>query len=257
MQNNTFSTLFVSQNLIKLKEVDSTNTFLKNLASNSEPLPEGTVILAEHQYAGRGQQGNIWQAEPGKNLTFSLFLKPTFLSIHQQFYLNIAISLAIIEALEDMLPRGLKIKWPNDIYFKNRKLGGILIENSVAGQIIKSSVIGIGLNINQNVFDELIKEKATSVSLILQHDVCLNDIFAVLCKYLEVYYLKLKAGKLRILQENYINKLYKHNILALYRQNGEVFEGRLKGITNEGVLIVLKNNIEEKYNFKEIEFITN
>jgi len=100
LQNNTFSALFVGQNLLTLKEVDSTNNFLKNLLSNSKPLPEGTVIMAESQFAGRGQQENKWHSEPGKNLTFSILFKPSFLGVLNQFDLTRAISLGVFDALE-------------------------------------------------------------------------------------------------------------------------------------------------------------
>ena len=101
MQNNTISGLFVGQNLVTLPEVDSTNNFLKQALANSTPLTEGTVIMAESQYAGRGQQQNRWHSEPGKNLTFSILLKPVFLPINRQFDLNVAISVGIIKAVEN------------------------------------------------------------------------------------------------------------------------------------------------------------
>ena len=125
MQNNIFSGLFVGQNLISIKEVDSTNTFLKNLVANSKPVPEGTVIMAESQYAGRGQQQNGWHSEPGKNLTFSLLLNPAFLAVTDQFDLTRVVSLGVYDALEPILGNNLKIKWPNDIYYGDKKLGGI------------------------------------------------------------------------------------------------------------------------------------
>ena len=123
MQNNIFSGLFVGQNFVSIKEVDSTNTFLKNLVSNSKPVIEGTVIMAESQYAGRGQQNNGWHAEAGKNLTFSILLKPSFLPLADQFDLTRAISLGVFDALLPLLGDKLKIKWPNDIYYANNKLG--------------------------------------------------------------------------------------------------------------------------------------
>ena len=161
MQNNTFSTLFVGQNLIKLSSVDSTNNFLKSLVSNSEPLPEGTVIMADDQYAGRGQQNNIWKAEPGKNLTFSVLLKPTFLPLSQQFLLNMVVSTAINNALSHFLSDGLSVKWPNDIYFRDQKIGGVLIENTIVGNDIKTAIIGIGINVNQQHFEAELTVKAT------------------------------------------------------------------------------------------------
>ena len=257
MQNNTFSTLFVGQNLIKLSAVDSTNNFLRNLLSKSEPLPEGTVIMADEQFAGRGMQDNIWKAEPGKNLTISILLKPTFLDLNKQFLLNMAISVAINNALSIYLPAELCIKWPNDIYYKNVKLGGVLIENVVVGNSIKNTVIGIGINVNQQFFPIELKDKATSLYQILQENVNLEMLLADLCTQIEVLYLQLKANKDTILRKAYVDKLYKINIAAHYRQNGEVFEGVIVGVSDSGLLSVIKNGLLMQYNFKEIEFITN
>ena len=154
MQNNIISGLFVGQNFVTLKEVDSTNNFLKNLASNSKPVIEGTVIMAENQYAGRGQQQNGWFAQPGKNLTFSILFKPHFLAVADQFDLVRAVSLGVFDTFEPLLGAGLKIKWPNDIYHGDQKLGGMLIENMIQGGQIKNSIVVIGLNINQQNFPE-------------------------------------------------------------------------------------------------------
>ncbi|WP_379086768.1 biotin--[acetyl-CoA-carboxylase] ligase [Pedobacter sp. UC225_65] len=255
MQNNTFSTLFVGQNLINLLAVDSTNNFLKNLLSKSEPLPEGTVIMAEDQFAGRGQQQNSWHAEPGKNLTFSLFLKPTFLPLNQQFLLNMAISIAINNALSVYLPKGLSIKWPNDIYFNHQKLGGVLIENAIMGNTIKNAIIGIGLNINQPTFPEELSTKATSLYQILQENVNLHKLLAEICSQIESLYLQLKANNYTLLMQNYVDKLYKINETSLFRQNGEVFEGMITGVTTTGLLNVVRDNETSQYNFKEIEFL--
>ena len=191
MQNNTFSTLFVGQNLIKLSAVDSTNNFLKNLLSNSAPLPQGTVIMADDQFAGRGQQQNNWHAEPGKNLTISILLYPTFLRLNKQFLLNIAISVAINKALTEFIPIGMSVKWPNDIYYKNQKLGGVLIENTIIGSMIKTAVVGIGINVNQAHFGEDLSHKAVSMIQILQEDVNLIKLLHAICSHIEKEYLNL------------------------------------------------------------------
>lgn len=255
MQNNTFSTLFVGQNLIKLSAVDSTNNFLKSLVSNSEPLPEGTVIMADDQYAGRGQQNNIWKAEPGKNLTFSVLLRPTFLPINQQFLLNMAVSIAINDALMGFLGKGLSIKWPNDIYFYDQKMGGILIENTLVGNDIKTAIIGIGINVNQQHFTTELTGKATSVFQILQKDVNLMVVLAEICSALERQYLQLRVGKHTNLRQNYVDKLYQFNIQALYQKDGEVFEGIIKGVSDAGLLQMETQNGREEFNFKEIVFL--
>ncbi|MFC3561383.1 biotin--[acetyl-CoA-carboxylase] ligase [Pedobacter jamesrossensis] len=255
MQNNTFSTLFVGQNFIKLKEVDSTNNYLKILASNSEPLPEGTVIMADNQFAGRGQQESVWQTESGKNISTSIYLKPSFLPLNKQFYLNMAVSLAVAEALSDFLPSPVKVKWPNDIYYNKKKLGGILIENTLTGSTIKSAIVGIGLNINQEQFNGELANKATSVFQILHKQVKLELVTEKIFVYMEKYYLNLKSERYSFLQSNYLNRLLNFNSPASYLQNGQVFEGIIKGIEDSGLLIMAIDKQTVKFNFKEIEYI--
>jgi BirA family biotin operon repressor/biotin-[acetyl-CoA-carboxylase] ligase len=255
LQNNIFSGLFVGQNLISIKEVDSTNNFLKNTLSNSKPLPEGTVIMAESQFAGRGQQQNKWNSEPGKNLTFSLLLNPTFLPVADQFDLTRVISLGVHDALQPLLGNQLKIKWPNDVYYADRKLGGILIENLLQGSQIKQSVIGIGLNINQDVFPDWVPNPV-SVKQILQQDYDLRTLLSEICSHIEAYYLQLKAGKTELVRKAYLDRLYWLNQQHSFRSNGSVFEGAINTVRNNG-LLVINNNIgaELEFSFKEIEFL--
>ncbi|WP_432709580.1 biotin--[acetyl-CoA-carboxylase] ligase [Pedobacter sp.] len=255
MQNNTFSTLFIGQNIIKLSSVDSTNNYLKVLLSKSEPLPEGTVIMAEEQYAGRGQQQNSWLATPGQNLTFSLFLKPVFLAIKDQFKLNMAISIALNEALLPLVGKGISIKWPNDIFFGDRKLGGILIENIISGQNFKFSIIGIGINVNQQDFQAELESRAISTRQILHKDVNRNELFAVICSQIESQFLKLKSNRNLLLTEAYLKKLYRFGVSSNFRCNGQVFEGSITGVTETGMLIIESGGKTEAYNFKEVEFI--
>ena len=254
MQNNIFSGLFVGQNLVSLKEVDSTNTFLKNILSNSKPVPDGTVIMAETQYAGRGQRDNTWHAEPGKNLTFSLLLKPGFLSAQQQFDLTRAISLGLYDALYPLLRDSLKIKWPNDIYYGDKKLGGMLIENILQGSQIKNAIIGIGLNVNQENFPDN-TANATSIKKILQRDYELKNILAEICNHIEAYYLHLKAGRFEHVRNIYLSRLYWLNEQREFKSNGQVFEGVIKNVKDNGLLVIDQNGGEQTYNLKEIEFL--
>jgi BirA family transcriptional regulator, biotin operon repressor / biotin---[acetyl-CoA-carboxylase] ligase len=256
LQNNIFSGLFVGQNLVTLKEVDSTNTFLKNLVSNSKPLPEGTVIMAENQYAGRGQQQNRWFTEAGKNLSFSILLKPTFLLLNDQFALTQAISLGVAKALSYVAGEGIKIKWPNDIYYNNRKLGGILIENMVQGSQINNSVIGIGLNINQEQFPDYLPN-ATSLRQILHRDYDLKALLSEICRHIEASYLQLKAGKVAEIKKEYLSFLFGLNEMRNFRSNGEVFEGEITGVTERGLLKIKTGETEHEYNLKEVEFLIN
>jgi BirA family biotin operon repressor/biotin-[acetyl-CoA-carboxylase] ligase len=145
--NNTF---FTGKFLIHLPSIDSTNNYAKEYIAKSSPI-DGTVILADEQYAGRGQTGNVWLSEPNKNLTFSLIYHTSFLLATEQFYLNMAVSLGIWSTVSNQLST-VKIKWPNDIYVNHQKIAGILIENTISGMYLKYSVIGIGLNVNQDTF---------------------------------------------------------------------------------------------------------
>ncbi|HEY9196088.1 MAG TPA: biotin--[acetyl-CoA-carboxylase] ligase, partial [Mucilaginibacter sp.] len=239
MQNNIFSGLFVGQNLVTIQQVDSTNTFLKTLLSNSKPVPEGTVIMAEEQYAGRGQLQNRWHSEPGKNLTVSILLAPSFLAIAQQFDITRVVSLGVYEALEPLLGPQLKIKWPNDIYYADRKLGGILIESILQGDRIKNAVIGIGLNINQQSF-EAGAGNAISVKQILHRDYDLKALLLEICGHIEGYYLKLKAGNISLVRNAYLSRLYWLNETKHFRSNGEVFKGTIIDVKAEGLLVVEK-----------------
>jgi BirA family biotin operon repressor/biotin-[acetyl-CoA-carboxylase] ligase len=225
------------------------------MVSKSEPLPEGTVIMADNQFAGRGQQENTWYSEPGLNLTFSIFLKPAFLPINKQFMLNIAVSNGINKALGRFVKGGITVKWPNDIYYNDSKIGGVLIENSLSGNSFKSSIVGIGMNVNQQKFDIEKTKVATSLYEILQHDVNLIELLAEICSHIESQYLKLKAGNYNSLMKEYLENLYRFNKLGLYRQNGEVFEATITGITEAGQLVLLTSGKERIYNFKEIEFL--
>jgi BirA family transcriptional regulator, biotin operon repressor / biotin---[acetyl-CoA-carboxylase] ligase len=255
LQNNTFSALFVGQNLLTLKVVNSTNDFLKNLLSNSKPLPEGTVIMADSQFAGRGQQQNIWHSEPGKNLTFSLLLNPMFLDIADQFDLNRAISLGVFDSLEPLLGNGLKIKWPNDIYYGDKKLGGILIENVIQGTQIKNAIIGIGLNINQYSFPEA-AGNAISLKQILHKDYDLRALLYDICSHIEAWYLKLRAAKKETVRIAYLDRLYWLNQQKQFRSNNSTFTGVITNVKSNGLLVIENDKDQElEFNLKEIEFL--
>jgi BirA family biotin operon repressor/biotin-[acetyl-CoA-carboxylase] ligase len=254
LQNNIFSGLFVGQNLVILKEIGSTNNYLKDLLSNSKPVTEGTVIMAESQTAGRGQQQNRWHSEPFKNLTFSLLLKPTFLPLHQQYELTRAISIGVVSALQRATGQNIQIKWPNDIYYGDKKLGGILIENIVQGTQIKNSVIGIGLNVNQDVFPPEVPNPA-SVKQILHKDYDLTLLLSQICGDIEAWYLKLKACKYTEIQQQYLANLYWLNQEREYLADGETFKGTITGVRNSGLLVLSTKTGEREFNLKQIQFL--
>jgi BirA family biotin operon repressor/biotin-[acetyl-CoA-carboxylase] ligase len=254
LQNNIFSGLFVGQNFVTLKEVDSTNTFVKLMLAKSEPVPEGTVIMAEDQVAGRGQQQNKWYSAKGESLTCSIVLYPTFLSLKDQFLLTCAISAGIYEALKPLIGKALKMKWPNDIYVSDKKLGGILIENQVRGENIKSAVIGIGLNINQVSFPNWVPN-AISLKQILQTDYDIKYILLQICSHIEHWYIKLKNGDVSQIQDAYRQELYWLNETHRFKAQQHIFEGIIKGTDADGRLQIEQHGQIHTYNLKEIEFL--
>ncbi len=254
MQNNTFLTLFVGQSLVKLSVIDSTNNYLKKALSNTKPLAEGTVIMADHQFAGRGQQSNVWEAEKGKNLTISILFKPIFLSLNQQFYLNKAISLGINDCLRAIIGDDCKIKWPNDIYYKNQKLGGVLIENSSLGQFLKTSIAGIGINVNQKNFGTG-TERASSLSKILQQDYQLNDLLRQLCKSIENRYLQLQNNDLNGLDRDYLERLFQLNEVCEYLIGDKIQKGTIKGVTPQGYLLLQTDDELKSLDLKQVKFM--
>ena len=225
------------------------------MLSKSEPLPEGTVIMADDQYAGRGQQGNKWISRAGCNLTFSIYLKPFFLPVDKQFMLNIAVSIGINNALRSYMPDGIKIKWPNDVYFDDKKIGGVLIENIISAGNIKSTIIGIGINVNQRNYDGLGLNQVSSLGEILQQDVDLNKLLAQICKCIEVEYLKLRSGDYDLQHDLYLKDLYKFGEKCTYRDGENTFEGKIINVTKTGLLMIDVEGERREYGFKEIEFL--
>jgi BirA family transcriptional regulator, biotin operon repressor / biotin---[acetyl-CoA-carboxylase] ligase len=256
VQNNIFLGLFVGHNTVTLKQVDSTNSFLKEALSKSTPLPEGTVIMADSQYSGRGQTHNTWHSEPGKNLTLSILLNPRFLDVQRQFDLNIAVSLAINDVLTRYFGYAALIKWPNDSYIADEKIGGMLIENIIQGSQIKHSIIGIGLNINQCEFPPILR-KVTSFSKILHADYDLTLIKNEICGSVEAKYLQLKAGKIASMKQEYLKKLYLLNQWANFKNNGQIFAGKIVDVTSQGFLQMETEAGLQEFALQQIQFITN
>ncbi len=244
------NTLFMGQNLVFVPECHSTNTLAQELSQKAS-LAEGTVVITRNQIKGRGQRGNGWEAEPGMNLTLSLILHPAFLEVSHQFFLTKVISLALIDFLSDELNSKGFIKWPNDIMVRGKKMCGILIENSIASNRISQSIIGIGLNVNQNHFT---LSTATSMAMVAGHHFDLNAQLNLLLEKIEGRYLQLRAGKFQNLTDDYHQHLFWRNEKHQFESNGKIFSGLIKGVNDVGKLIV---NIDRDHFFdlKEIRFV--
>lgn len=245
------STLFTGKCFIDLPQVDSTNVYASNLIKQTN-IAEGTVVSTFNQTKGKGNANNKWYSEIGKNLSFSVIYRPVFLPATQQFYLNMAICLGIIDALE--VEVALTIKWPNDIYYENCKIGGLLIENSLLGKNIKYSVIGIGINVNQVVFDNVLPNPS-SLKLICKKDYDLYELMRRLLTHIEKRYLQLKAVQFHNLKKAYLKHFYLYEQLAQFEVGGKLVDGIIKGVEENGQLLVEIDKEVIKFGFKEITYI--
>lgn len=245
------NTLFIGKHVIYLPSCHSTNDMAARLVPENK-LFDGSVIITDHQTAGRGQRGNTWEAAPGKNLTFSIFLKPEFLEVENQFYLNIVASLGVCDFLNGYMGDEVSVKWPNDIYYRTNKMGGILIENSLRKGTIDTSIVGIGLNVNQTNFSIA---TATSMAMVCNQDFDLEALTQELLKSLEHYYLRLKKGLYEQLREEYLRKLYWIGESRVFKSNGQFFPGEITGVDNIGRLLIETEAGKKAFNIKEVEFI--
>ncbi len=240
-------------NIIYKDSISSTNDVAKKLLY-TENVTDFTVISANKQLIGKGQRKNSWHSQAGKNLTISIISFPYYLKVPNQFYLSKVISLGILEYLKTKADY-FKIKWPNDLYHKDKKIGGILIENSIAGSTIKNSVTGIGLNINQTDFP-IDLPSATSLSLITDSEYQLNEELNYLLKYIYQYYNDLRKLNFAGIDKLYHNDLYKRNIICYFKDSTGKFKGEIIGTEPHGKLIIQTVNKEIRtYGFKEVEFI--
>lgn len=209
------------------------------------------MVIAAYQRTGRGQAGNIWESEPGRNLLLSLLITPD-IEADQQVYLNLVACLSVYDLVNAYCPGRTFVKWPNDIYVGNRKVAGILIENSLQGSRIKSSILGIGINLNQAFFSI---PKAISLATLTGHeldpDQCLNELQSCLNKRYEMLSLHLKQR----LMDDYLAVLYRKGEQAHYRVNGQVIEGEITGIDPAGRLQLKTADGTRLFAFKEIEYV--
>jgi BirA family biotin operon repressor/biotin-[acetyl-CoA-carboxylase] ligase len=242
---------FKDRQIFKVEKVDSTNNYTSALPSDT---PEGSIVWTLDQTQGRGQGTNKWESEPGKNLTFSIILHPTWLLAEDQFYLSKIISLAISDFIK-LFTDNVSIKWPNDIYVANGKIAGILIENSIKGQFIMQSIVGIGININQQTFSTY-APNPLSIKQLTGNEYDLSKMLNILCDLIAFRYLQLKKKEIQTINENYLHTLYRLNQMANFIANGEKFEGMIIDVESNGTLIICeKNKKVRNFLHKEVEFV--
>ncbi len=220
-------------------------------------LEDFTVVVANSQTKGRGQVNKSWFSEPFKNLTFSIFKHFSDLEIQQKPYLNFAISLAVFKTLESLCVPNLKVKWPNDIMADNKKVCGLLIETTFQKQYIKNAIIGVGLNVNQEVFPADLPH-ANSLKNILGKEFNLNDILESLTDNIQKQLQALQQEKLESIYQEYLASLYRKNIPSVFiNSNQQKFMGVISSVSKEGKLIVkLEDESYTEFDTKEVTLAT-
>ena len=244
-------TQFLGKTVIYLPQCHSTNTEIQTF-SKKMTLNEGSILVTDFQINGRGQQNNKWLSQKGKNILMSILLKPTFLCLDKQFYINIITCLATTDALELFTGNNIKIKWPNDVYAGINKIAGILLEASVSKRNIDQTIIGLGVNINQQEYGGL---KATSVLLETGSTQRIDNIMELILLSLERWYQKLKNREYEEIMLKYHSLLFWRNEKHVFYIRGELIDGQIKGINNLGQLIVEIKGVERIFNNKELVFI--
>ena len=251
------NTLFVGRNLLEYGTLDSANSYALTLLAGPAKVPEGTVIMASEQRAGRGQAFTRWESEPGQNLLVSFIFYPQFIDPSKIFLLSQTISLGVMETLKEILGEDIRIKWPNDIYFGDRKICGLLIENSIRALHINHSVVGIGLNVNQELFPATLPNPV-SIRNILGHPVDKMDVFHLLCNHLEKRYLQLKAGQAKEIKSDYLAALYRFNEMHTFEYGEQKFRAKIVDVGDDGKLVLeYGNGLTGRYDFKTIHFVLN
>jgi len=240
---------------VELKTTDSTNLYAERLLKAGK-VAEGTVVLAYEQTSGKGQGENKWESEHEKNATFSLILFPVFLPPGNQFLLNKAISLGVLEFLRGLAPEEeLFIKWPNDIYAGNRKIAGILIQNTVCGNVYESCIAGIGVNLNQETFSQSLPNPV-SLKQLTGADYPVRQAVDLIVAYIDRRYQMLQTRNHELLDQEYREHLFGVNEWRNYSVNKKVLKGKIRDVDESGMLIMeLEDGSTRLFNHGDFEFI--
>ncbi len=261
------NTLFIGKVYHRFEELASTNLTVAALLAGTRGVqgtaksrpPEGTVVRADSQSDGRGQFGSTWESAASQNLTLSILLYPNWLEINAQFYLSMTVALAVLDTAKQCLPPAaaglISTKWPNDLYLGDRKAGGILIQNALSGSSWGSSIVGVGLNVNQVAFPPTVA-RATSLAAVAGQIFDLDVVADRLFECVERRYLQLKSGKKAEIQQEYEQQLYRRNVPTSFRRpTGETFQGIIQGIQPDGRLCIKTNCGLETFDLKAVALI--
>lgn len=243
----------LSGHVIWHHEVTSTNEVAKSM-QQLKSYPEGTMVAAMYQTAGKGQAAQTWQSQAGKNILCTLMLNPAFIDIADQVYLNMAVSLSVVDLLHK-LGVDAKIKWPNDIYVNHKKIAGLLIENQLQGTAIKSSLVGLGLNVNQTAFINL--PYAISLTQVTQITYNLNNLLVEWLSCFTPWYTKLKLKQFQSINHQYHSYLMGINVNQTFVDEHGEFVGQIKKVNQHGQLVVSTPSGLQSYQVKQIKWHEN
>ncbi|WP_320054137.1 biotin--[acetyl-CoA-carboxylase] ligase [uncultured Acetobacteroides sp.] len=242
----------IGSNVVYEPVAESTNTEATLALARKEP--EGATYIVDFQTKGRGQRGNFWESEEGKNLTFSILTYPGFVEVYDHFYLSKVVANGVVQALEQLGVRA-KIKWPNDIYVGDLKVAGILIENGLMGNCLSHSIWGIGLNVNQQAFASD-APNPTSMALILGRELGRNEVLQAVLGAIDGWYAKLRNGEKADIDAYYFNALYRSQGVYWFMADGERFRASIKEIQHTGELVLEdERGALRSFAFKEVAFI--
>jgi BirA family transcriptional regulator, biotin operon repressor / biotin---[acetyl-CoA-carboxylase] ligase len=244
-------TKYIGRKIEYLPSCHSTNDYALELIKKTV-IENGTIVITDNQTGGRGQRGNSWESQAGKNITCTIIYKPEQIKAANQFLLNILLSTSIFKTVSSYGVKDLKIKWPNDIYAGKKKLGGVLIESMLLGSNIENSIIGIGLNINQEHFQ---MEGPTSLRNIIGKELS-KDL--ILVKLLECFEENIEIFKKEGIDQfkiEYLKNLFQKGEWCLYEDDEGEFKGRIVGITAIGEILIEKDLGLKKYGMKEFRYI--
>ena len=239
--------------IIELNQTASTQTYITN-TDTEKPFEEYTVIFTSNQTAGRGQGTHIWESEEGKNISFSLLLQPVFLNPAQQFLITQFVSLAIADTLADYGLQNVKIKWPNDIYVGEKKICGMLIQNSIMRNKIFKTYIGIGINVNQKTF--CLAPNPTSLLLETGKEYGLRKFLDDTLYNIYVRYSQLKENKIPQIQKQYLSLLLFKNQKRTYIYKGKEISAQIENVNSFGHLLLrLDNGSVLECELRQLQFV--
>lgn len=243
----------------RLQTVHSTNSFLRELNGGDASF-DMELATTEFQTAGRGQKGNSWESEKSKNLLFSILLHPVYVQPSKQFCISEAIALAVVKSLkeivaDELVAKDFSVKWPNDIYWKNKKIAGILIENELFGSTIRDCIVGVGININQQNF---ISDAPNPVSLynILGVNTNVEEVLDTIIKQFVANVSMIENGQTALLHNEYMDSLFRRKGIYPYRDADSEFMATIKDVREDGRLILTDSDDKERiYEFKEVAIV--